>query len=81
MVNAVVGANIRRERSALGISVKELAARSGYSSSMISQVETGKIGAPIELLCRIARELHVRAAELLDGADSYHREAEKGDLQ
>lgn len=79
-VDAIVGANIRRHRAALALSVKELAARAGYSLGSVSNVERGEYSASLAMLCRIARELGIPAKDLLEGADTYHRVAEEGDI-
>jgi transcriptional regulator with XRE-family HTH domain len=56
------------------MTTRELAARAGVSASLISQVETGKVGASITTLRRVASGLGVPIAEFfaesLPGADS-----------
>ncbi len=76
----VIGANIRRARAAKAIPAKELAARAKCSQGALAQIELGREVPSIALVCRIARELGVRPAELFDGVDTYHREAVEGDF-
>ncbi|MEW6749698.1 MAG: cupin domain-containing protein [Candidatus Latescibacterota bacterium] len=57
-----VGEQVRRLREAQGISVRTLAARSGFSASFISQVENGQASPSIASLERIALCLGVTLA-------------------
>ena len=54
-----VGERIRQLRLGLGMSVRTLAAKSGFSPSLISQVEHGQVTPSIGSLERIARALGV----------------------
>lgn len=59
-----LGAAIRERRKALGLTLAEMAKRSGVSLGYLSQIELGKNSASIETLYRIALGLGVRVAEL-----------------
>jgi transcriptional regulator with XRE-family HTH domain len=54
-----VGERIRQLRLGLGMSVRTLAAKTGFSPSLISQVENGQVTPSIGSLERIARTLGV----------------------
>lgn len=54
-----VGARIRQLRLSLGMSVRALAAQTGFSPSLISQAENGQVTPSIGSLERIARALGV----------------------
>lgn len=59
MSSVNVGERIRQLRLGLGMSVRTLAAKTGFSPSLISQVENGQVTPSIGSLERIARTLGV----------------------
>ena len=59
MSSVDVGGRIRQLRLGLGLSVRSLAAKSGFSASLISQVEHGQVTPSIGSLERIALVLGV----------------------
>jgi transcriptional regulator with XRE-family HTH domain len=61
------GRAIKRQREAAGFSLRVLAARSGISSSMISDIERGTKSPTVTTLVRLAQALGVSAAALIDG--------------
>jgi transcriptional regulator with XRE-family HTH domain len=61
------GRAVKQQREAAGFSLRVLAARSGISSSMISDIERGAKSPTITTLVRIAQALAVSAAVLIDG--------------
>lgn len=61
----VLGANLRRLRVRRGLSLDRLAAASGVSRAMISQVERGRSTPTINSVWRIARALDVPFAALI----------------
>lgn len=66
----VVGANLRRIRVRRGLSLDRLAAASGVSRAMLSQVELGRSTPTINVLWRIARALGLPFSALVaTGAD------------
>ena len=67
-----IGRTIRRFRRAEGLTLKQLAERSGVSIATISKIENGKISGGFETVYKIARGLGVLVTEIVppDGADS-----------
>ena len=61
------GRAVRRLREAAGFSLRELAARGGISSSMISDIERGAKSPTVTTVVRLAQALGVSAAALIDG--------------
>jgi DNA-binding response OmpR family regulator len=59
-----LGAAIREKRKALGLTLAQMAKRTGVSLGYLSQIELGKNSASIETLYRIALGLRVRVADL-----------------
>jgi XRE family transcriptional regulator, master regulator for biofilm formation len=62
---AAISANIRRERIKQGLTLSELARRSGISKSYLHSLENGRVGSiGIETLGKIAGGLEVTFHEL-----------------
>ena len=61
------GRAVKQYREAAGFSLRMLSARSGVSSSMISNIERGTKSPTVITVVRLAQALGVRAAALLDG--------------
>ena len=59
-----LGAAIRERRKALGLTLAQMAQRTGVSLGYLSQIELGKNSASIETLYRISLGLGVRMGEL-----------------
>ena len=59
-LNQVVGSRLREKRSALGLTLKQLANRTRLSVSLISQIELGKSAASMSTLHKLATALQVR---------------------
>jgi transcriptional regulator with XRE-family HTH domain len=59
-----IGERLRRHREKIGLSVRTLANRAGFSPSFISQVENGLASPSIGSLEKIAACLHVTLSEL-----------------
>jgi DNA-binding NtrC family response regulator len=59
-LNQVVGARLRERRSGAGLTLKQLANRTGLSVSLISQIELGKSAASMSTLYKLAAALQVR---------------------
>jgi transcriptional regulator with XRE-family HTH domain len=70
-----IGHNIRRFRTAEGLTLRELSERSGVSIATISKIETGKISGGFATIYKIARGLGVLVTEILPaeaaGADGF----------
>jgi transcriptional regulator with XRE-family HTH domain len=60
-----VGARLRAQRQARGLTLEELAARAGMSASTLSRLESGKRQASLELLLPVTRQLGLRIDDLL----------------
>jgi transcriptional regulator with XRE-family HTH domain len=67
-VSLRTGRAVKQRRAAAGLSLRELAARSGISSSMISDIERGTKSPTVVTVVRLAQALGVSAAALIDGA-------------
>jgi transcriptional regulator with XRE-family HTH domain len=65
-----VGATVRARRTEVGLSVAELARRTGVSGPFISQLEAGRSSLSIPTLYRIAEALEVTPNALLPGGSS-----------
>ena len=61
------GRAVKQQREAAGFSLRTLAARSGISSSMISDIERGVKSPTVITVVRLAQALGVSAAILVDG--------------
>ena len=65
-VSRRTGRAVKRQREARGFSLRTLAAHSGISSSMISDIERGAKSPTVVTLVRLAEALGVSAASLVD---------------
>src|SRR5271165_2127000 len=79
---AVIGARVRALRDASGLSLRDLAVRSGVSAPMLSQVERGETSPTLAVAARIAAGLDLRLSQLLrldeDGAVTVVRADQRG---
>lgn len=69
-----LGQVIREQRKARGLTLAQLAERSGVSLGYLSQIELGKNAASMETLYRVALGLGSRLAELFQQLDEQRRE-------
>ena len=60
-----VGPRVHALREAMGLSLRELALRSGVSAAMLSQVERGETSPTLHVASRIAAGLELRLSQLL----------------
>jgi transcriptional regulator with XRE-family HTH domain len=60
-----VGARVRALREAMGLSLRDLAERSGVSAPMLSQVERGETSPTLAVATRIAAGLELSLSQLL----------------
>jgi transcriptional regulator with XRE-family HTH domain len=78
---AAVGGRVRALREAMGLSLRDLAERSGVSAPMLSQVERGETSPTLQVATRIAAGLELRLSQLLrldeDGAVTVVRARER----
>jgi transcriptional regulator with XRE-family HTH domain len=76
-----VGPRIKALREAEGLSLRDLAERSGVSAPMLSQVERGETSPTLQIATRIASGLELRLSQLLrldeDGVVSVVRRGER----
>jgi transcriptional regulator with XRE-family HTH domain len=63
--NGSLGARVRALRDGLGLSLRDLAARSGVSAPMLSQVERGETSPTVAVAERIAAGLELSLSQLL----------------
>jgi transcriptional regulator with XRE-family HTH domain len=61
----VLGARVKALREASSLSLRDLAARSGVSAPMLSQVERGETSPTLTVAARIAAGLELRLSQLL----------------
>jgi transcriptional regulator with XRE-family HTH domain len=69
-LSIIVGENLRYLRRKSGLSLEQLAAKSGVSRAMLGQIETGKSAPTINLLGRIAEALKVSVPSLISNPAS-----------
>jgi transcriptional regulator with XRE-family HTH domain len=76
-----IGSRVRALREASSLSLRDLAARSGVSAPMLSQVERGDTSPTLTVAARIAAGLELRLSQLLrldeDGAVTIVRARER----
>ena len=79
--STVVGPRIKALREAEGLSLRDLAERSGVSAPMLSQVERGETSPTLQVASRIAAGLQLRLSQLLrldeDGVVSVVRRTDR----
>jgi XRE family transcriptional regulator, regulator of sulfur utilization len=62
---AVIGARVKALRESAGLTLRDLAERSGVSAPMLSQVERGETSPTLTVASRIAAGLDLRLSQLL----------------
>jgi transcriptional regulator with XRE-family HTH domain len=65
-IRAVLAKNVRRLRTAKGLSQDALAADANQHQGLISEIENGRANPELDTLGKIAAALGVHARELLD---------------
>lgn len=65
-LNFEVGSRVRERRGALGLTLRQVANRTGLSISLLSQIELGKSAASIASLHKLSRALRTRLSQLLE---------------
>jgi quercetin dioxygenase-like cupin family protein len=68
-VNAAVARNVRAQRTRLAWTLDDLAARSGVSKGMLSQVEQARTNPSVATICRLATALGVSVASLVEAPE------------
>ncbi|WP_413452706.1 XRE family transcriptional regulator [Georgenia phoenicis] len=66
-----LGAVVRRSRQRMGLSVEALAARSGLSTGLLSQLERGRGNPSLQTLSRLAGALGTQLVSLLQSAQRH----------
>lgn len=69
-INEFVGRRVKKLRAARGWSLEELAAASGVSRSMLSEIERERANPTLTVAARIARAFELTLQDLLGGAES-----------
>ncbi|MDP4502919.1 helix-turn-helix domain-containing protein [Nonomuraea turcica] len=69
LINQAIANNVRFQRSHRGLTLDQLAARSGVSRGMLVQVEQGRTNPSVSTLTRIASALGVTVARLVEVGD------------
>lgn len=64
-IREVLATNLRRYRLLAGLSQEELAHRADIDRTYVSSLERCQYAASIDVIDRLARELHVEPADLL----------------
>lgn len=67
-IREILATNLRKYRQASGLSQEELAHRADIDRTYISSIERCQYAASIDVVERLARELGVKPAALLDDA-------------
>ena len=70
--NGAVGARVRALRDSMGLSLRDLAERSGVSAPMLSQVERGETSPTLSVAGRIATGLDLTLSQLLRLDEAEH---------
>jgi DNA-binding response OmpR family regulator len=65
-LNQVVGGRLRERRSDEGLTLKQLATRTGLSVSLISQIELGKSAASMSTLHKLATALQIKMTHFFE---------------
>jgi transcriptional regulator with XRE-family HTH domain len=78
---AAIGARVKALRESAGLSLRDLAERSGVSAPMLSQVERGETSPTLTVAAKIASGLELRLSQLLrldeDGAVTVVRASQR----
>jgi len=70
--NGAVGARVKALRASMGLSLRDLAERSGVSAPMLSQVERGETSPTLAVAGRIASGLDLTLSQLLRLDEAEH---------
>ncbi len=65
-LNQVVGGRLREQRTTAGLTLKQLANRTGLSVSLISQIELGKSAASMSTLHKLATALQIKMTHFFE---------------
>lgn len=65
-LNREIGQQVRSRRSQTGLTLRQVANRTGLSVSLISQIELGKSAASVSSLYKLSRALHVKMGHFFE---------------
>ena len=65
-ISAIIGNNLQQLRKEQGLSLDQLALKTGVSKAVLSQLENGKVNPTINTIWKIATALHVTYSALLE---------------
>lgn len=65
-LNREIGQQVRGRRGETGLTLRQVATRTGLSVSLISQIELGKSAASISTLYKLSRALHVKMGHFFE---------------
>ncbi len=65
-LNREIGQQIRNRRASTGLTLRQVANRTGLSISLISQIELGKSAASVSTLYKLSRALHVQVGHFFE---------------
>ena len=65
-----IGVRIRRIRKAQKRTLQDVADTCGFTKSLLSKIETGKVAPPVATLVKIAGALHVGVATLIEAQET-----------
>ena len=65
-LNREIGQQVRTRRSETGLTLRQVATRTGLSVSLISQIELGKSAASVSTLYKLSRALHVKMGHFFE---------------
>ncbi len=68
-----LGMRVKLQRLRKGLTLQDVAAEAGYSKSLISKIENGKVTPAISTLLKIATVLETTITELLDESPVQHK--------
>jgi len=68
---------MRKLRLKTGLSLKQLANETGYSSEYLKKIEKGQVIPPVSAIIQIAKALSVESGTFLSATESLGREKEK----
>ena len=65
-LNREIGSSVRTRRVENGLTLRQVATRTGLSISLISQIELGKSAASVSTLFKLSRALHVKVGHFCE---------------
>lgn len=68
-VSKIIGANIKKQRKELGLSMKQLSYELNNTKSTVADAEAGRTNMNIITLLRYAKALNCKLSDLLDGVE------------